>query len=1538
MKKHKLLNRVGSTPPFVRYVSGIFLLLTLLLNGNYAVSQTVLINPALEGGFELGSTFADNGWTSVNDATNTWNVGGTPAWQTGANCAFVSNNSGTAWEYTNSSVQRSFFYRDVVFPAGETNITLSFDWRGNGNDGNWDNLLVYMADVTVTPSNVGPTTTNTTTAGWPGYTNGTTGYYLLQKNGTTAPTSTSIVAYTFTTAQATYAAGSTKRLIFVWKNDGSFGTNPPASVDNISLTSSCSPVVAIAGSDATTSSITANWNVLTDATGYNVQYRVVGSSTWLDAPANPYVGTSAVLSGLTDNTAYEYRVAAEGPVCNVYSNMVSISTTCNPFTIPYFEGFESGFTHNTTVAGCLSQESTTGSQVWTANNTLTDYNRTPNTGSWNAFLRWSNEDWLFIPIQLTGGTSYRLKFFARQDGSIASNSNVSASYGDANNVASMTNSIIASTGIINGEYQQFVGDFTPATSGVFYVGIRGFMNGSPFYISLDDISLTETPPCSAPLSLNASPNSLTSGVLIWSQSSSFPSDGYEYEVRESGAGGSGATGLIASGTTVALDTTALVTGLTANSTYSAYVRANCGVGVYSDWTLASTFTTSYCTPTPEDVDDLGITNVSVGTIDNTTGAETGNYFDYSAMSTDMELGSSQTVAITFETGYVYNTKVWIDFNDDLDFDDANEEVYSGASTSANPTTLMATFDIPVGVNLGSHRMRIGGVYGEAATPCYPGGFFTYGSFEDYTVNIICPTTIPAATAMGVDVCTGNTAQLVATGITDAVLTWYDAETLGTLLTVNDTLNTTAIPASTSFWVEQTYAACPGVSSDRTEVSVTTFDVIVELDVTDITCNGLTNGSVSVGTVMCGTAPFMYSINGMPYGAAPSDLAAGTYSVRVRDANMNESNFMSVTIVEPTYITPAPTTTNASVCEDATSGAIVTAESASITVVGTPVVLSFDLSAQPTEVNSAPGSVISSVTMPALPSGAVVTSVTLNMNNITSGVGSWDSEVRLGTQGSITNSALKGTGTLNSASTFNYTRDLPVSSVDVAGGLVELLYWNSSNDVDPGDDATFPLGNGVATITIEYTIPDPTTVYTWWTASTGGTLVGTGASLETIGTSVVASPAVAGTYTLYAQTESGACVSPMRTAATVQVNTPSSSTVSRVACASPYTFNGQDFTTAGTYTVTIPNAAGCDSVITLNLTFGTPSASSVTRFSCVNPFVFNGQSFTTAGTYTVVIPNISGCDSTITLDLTFGTPTTHTITTVSCASPYTLNGTDYTTAGTFTQLLVNAAGCDSTITLNLTFGTPSDSTVTAHTCASPFTFNGQDYTTAGTYTVVIPNASGCDSTITLNLTFGTPNTSTLTEEACGFYVYNGMTYTQSGTYTHVFTNSSGCDSTVTLNLTINTVSTPVATVDGITLTASGATGSFVWINCANDESVGNGSTFTATENGSYSVIVTTSTGCTAVSECVIVNQVGIDKNEMLSGIAIYPNPTTSNVTISMADDKLVNAKLYDAQGKLINTIKNVKNGTVISLDTLENGVYMIHVSNETGNQVFRIVKQ
>lgn len=83
---------------------------------------------------------------------------------------------------------------------------------------------------------------------------------------------------------------------------------------------------------------------------------------------------------------------------------------------------------------------------------------------------------------------------------------------------------------------------------------------------------------------------------------------------------------------------------------------------------------------------------------------------------------------------------------------------------------------------------------------------------------------------------------------------------------------------------------------------------------------------------------------------------------------------------------------------------------------------------------------------------------------------------------------------------------------------------------------------------------------------------------------------------------------------------------------------------------------------------------------------NDETYVTSGTYMDTIPNAALCDSIITINLTIKHNTTATIDTVSCASSYTVPSGDemYMVAGTYMDTIPNAAGCDSILTINLSF--------------------------------------------------------------------------------------------------------------------------------------------------------------------------------------------------------------------------------------------------------------
>src|SRR5205814_1238343 len=155
-------------------------------------------------------------------------------------------------------------------------------------------------------------------------------------------------------------------------------------------------------------------------------------------------------------------------------------------------------------------------------------------------------------------------------------------------------------------------------------------------------------------------------------------------------------------------------------------------------------------------------------------------------------------------------------------------------------------------------------------------------------------------------------------------------------------------------------------------------------------------------------------------------------------------------------------------------------------------------------------------------------------------------------------------------------------------------------------------------------------------------------------------------------------------------------------------------------------AGCDSIVTLKVTVSPNVTSSVDSTVCPAqlPFTWNGQNVTAAGTFTANLKNIAGCDSIVTLNLTVSANVTSTSDLTLCPAqlPYSWNGQSLTTGGTYTANLKNITGCDSIVTLNLAVSAnvTSSSDLTLCPAQLPYSWNGQSLTTGGTYTANLKN--------------------------------------------------------------------------------------------------------------------------------------------------------------------------------------------------------------------------
>ncbi len=151
-------------------------------------------------------------------------------------------------------------------------------------------------------------------------------------------------------------------------------------------------------------------------------------------------------------------------------------------------------------------------------------------------------------------------------------------------------------------------------------------------------------------------------------------------------------------------------------------------------------------------------------------------------------------------------------------------------------------------------------------------------------------------------------------------------------------------------------------------------------------------------------------------------------------------------------------------------------------------------------------------------------------------------------------------------------------------------------------------------------------------------------------------------------------------------TPNQVTLNETACDSYLSPSGNyNWTSSGTYVDTV-TGPGCDTIYTINLAIKNTTMSSINVTDCDSIYTSpsGNYTWTSAGTYYDTISNSAGCDSIMTINLTFASPTYGTQT-ESAIDMYTwpLNGQTYTTSGTYVDTIQNSAGCDSIVTLNLT---------------------------------------------------------------------------------------------------------------------------------------------------------------------------------------------------------------------------------------------------------------
>ena len=529
--------------------------------------------------------------------------------------------------------------------------------------------------------------------------------YNIYKNGSFLAT-TSSLSYNVTglSASTTYA-------FYVTAEDAAGNVSGASSTLNVTTnnaadTEAPTEPTSLASSSITESSFTLSWNASTDNIGVTA-YNIYQNGSFLAATSN----TSYNITGLNASTTYAYYITAKDAAGNISAASSTLNITTNDVVLSY----------------CTS-EGENSTYEWIADVEIGSYSNSSGAANYTDFTSEliALEKGSTVNITLTpgfSGSSYNEYW------KIWIDYNGDSDFDDANELVFDAGSLSSSA--ISGNITVLA-----TASGSTRMRVSMKYNAEQTacetfsYGEVEDYTVTftdavqDTEAPSIPTSLVAS--SITSSSLTLSWSASSDNVGVtEYEVYRGGT-------YIGSSST----TSYAVSSLSSSTTYSFAVKAKDAAGNTSALSSSINATTSdlvisYCDSYGTNTSDEWINGVTIADLSNTSG-NNGGYADYTNMTANLSIGSAYS--ITLYTGYsgraykeVY--AIWIDYNQDGEFDESAELAFS---VESRVTTTTGSFTVPGDALTGTTRMRVSMKYNKIATPCE---IFTYGEVEDYTVNI-----------------------------------------------------------------------------------------------------------------------------------------------------------------------------------------------------------------------------------------------------------------------------------------------------------------------------------------------------------------------------------------------------------------------------------------------------------------------------------------------------------------------------------------------------------------------------------------------------------------------------------------------------------------------------------------------------------------------------------------------------------------------------------------------------------------------------------
>ncbi len=331
-------------------------------------------------------------------------------------------------------------------------------------------------------------------------------------------------------------------------------------LDNISgvdvVVPACAKPTGLAVSGITSSTATVSWTGTADS--YQLKYKTTAEEDWttVTTSTNPYT-----IEGLEANTNYMVELST---VCgSEFSDAATTSfkTLCSSIAITGENAWEENFDSESTLNSCMALSDS----YFTFATSDASNGRSANSGTNYIYAKWSANTYAFTPyFDLVAGTPYKFTFMYVTDGSEGWTTLEAGLFTDQNSSALVFAVGTPVSGPTNTTYTQYKGVFTPTESGTYCIGIHVQATGSPWYMSIDDLSLGLAPSCVEPTGLAVSNITSSSAQVSWTGSAE------SYQLSYAVTGEDDYTTTTVSGNTYTIPS------LDANTNYTVEIKSICG--------------------------------------------------------------------------------------------------------------------------------------------------------------------------------------------------------------------------------------------------------------------------------------------------------------------------------------------------------------------------------------------------------------------------------------------------------------------------------------------------------------------------------------------------------------------------------------------------------------------------------------------------------------------------------------------------------------------------------------------------------------------------------------------------------------------------------------------------------------------------------------------------------------------------------------------------------------------------------------------------